>query len=155
MPTAAKAQSKAQPSSRTGIVFSFSVMAVVLVGLGAWYWNTNRAGPRKSTEGSSPVKSSLHLETFVLNLADREQRSYFRVGIDLGLKREIGKGENAPPIGQVRDVILGVLAQAKVDDLPTATGKLKLKDDVLHALQERVPGLEVREVYFTEFLIQR
>jgi len=101
------------------------------------------------------VKGSLHLETFVLNLADREQRSYLRVGIDLGLGREFGKNENAPPIGQVRDVILGVLAQSKVDDLLTAAGKGKLKEDLLHALQEGVPGLEVEEVYFTEFLIQR
>jgi len=101
------------------------------------------------------VKSSLHLETFVLNLADREQRSYLRVGIDLGLGREMGKGENAPPVGQVRDVILGVLAQSRVDELLTAGGKAKLKEDVLRALQERVPRLEVQEVYFTEFLIQR
>jgi hypothetical protein len=30
-----------------------------------------------------------------------------------------------------------------------------LKAEVLHALQERLPGLTVVEVYFTEFLIQR
>jgi flagellar basal body-associated protein FliL len=30
-----------------------------------------------------------------------------------------------------------------------------LKADLLRALQERVPGLMVKEVYFTEFLIQR
>jgi flagellar basal body-associated protein FliL len=95
------------------------------------------------------------LETFVLNLADPDQRSYLRVGIDLGLGRETGKGENIPPVGQVRDAILSVLAQSRVDDLLTAKGKAKLKEDLLHALQERVPGLEVEEVYFTEFLIQR
>jgi flagellar basal body-associated protein FliL len=32
---------------------------------------------------------------------------------------------------------------------------VKLKEDLLHALQERLPGLEVEDVYFTEFLIQR
>jgi len=101
------------------------------------------------------VKSSLHLETFVLNLADNDQRSYLRVGIDLGLGRELGKGENAPPVGQVRDTILGVLAQSRVEELLTAGGKAKLKEDLLHALQQRMPELEVEEVYFTEFLIQR
>ncbi len=101
------------------------------------------------------MKSSLHLETFVLNLSDRDQRSYLRVGIDLGLGREMGKGENVPPVGQVRDIILGVLAQSRVDELLTAPGKAKLKEDLLHALEERVPGLAVKEVYFTEFLIQR
>lgn len=101
------------------------------------------------------MKGSLHLETFVLNLADSGQRSYLRVGIDLGLGREIGRGENAPPVGEVRDTILGVLAESRVDELLTAAGKAKLKEDLLHALQERLPGLEVEEVYFTEFLIQR
>jgi flagellar basal body-associated protein FliL len=133
----------------------FSGLAILLVALGAWFWNTYRIGPGVSADESRPVKSSLHLETFVLNLADREQRSYLRVGIDLGLGREMGKGGSAPPVGQVRDIILGVLAQSRVEELLTAPGKAKLKEDLVHALQKRVPGLEVKEVYFTEFLIQR
>lgn len=152
MPAPTKTQSKAR-SSRKGFVF----FALVVVGLavGFWFWSTHRAGPAVLAGASHPVKGSLHLETFVLNLADSGQRSYLRVGIDLGLGRELGRGENAPPVGEVRDTILGVLAQSRVDDLLTAAGKAKLKEDLLHALQERVPGLEVEEVYFTEFLIQR
>lgn len=153
MPTATPAQSRAPRSSRVGILFW--ALAVLLLTLGAWFWSSYGSGPGVSADASRPVKSSLHLETFVLNLADREQRSYLRVGIDLGLGREMGKGANTPPVGQVRDIILGVLAQSRVDELLTAAGKAKLKEDLLHALQERVPGLEVQEVYFTEFLIQR
>jgi flagellar basal body-associated protein FliL len=69
------------------------------------------------------------------------------VGIDLGLAREIGKGETAP-VGQVRDTILGVLAESRVDEMLSAPGKTKLKEGFLHALQERVSGLRVEEVYF-------
>jgi len=93
------------------------------------------------------VTATLHLDTFVLNLADPEQRAYLRVGIDLGLQREPGKGENSPPVAQVRDTILGVLAQSRVEDLLSAAGKQKLKDDLLRALQERVPALAVQEIY--------
>jgi flagellar basal body-associated protein FliL len=134
---------------------TFSVLAVVLLALGAWFWSTHRTEAGVSAAGGRPVKGTLHLETFVLNLADPETRSYLRVGIDLGLDREVGRGENAPPVGEVRDTILGVLSQSRVDELLTAKGKEKLKEDVLHALQERMPGLGVEEVYFTEFLIQR
>ncbi len=67
---------------------------------------------------------------------------------------EIGRGETAP-VGQVRDTILGVLAESRVDELLTTQGKTKLKAGLLRALQEREPGLGVEEVYFTEFLIQR
>jgi flagellar basal body-associated protein FliL len=153
MPAATKAPSKARPSIHRAVVFS--ALVVTLLALGTWFWANSRERPGVSAGTVRPVKGSLHLETFVLNLADPEQRSYLRVGIDLGLDREIGKGENAPPIGEVRDTILGVLAQSRVDELLTAKGKAKLKEDVLHALQQQVPGLGVQEVYFTEFLIQR
>ena len=133
----------------------FSALVIVLLALGTWLWSSSRQWPEASAGAVRPVRGSLHLETFVLNLADPEQRSYLRVGIDLGLDREVGKGENAPPIGEVRDTILGVLAQSGVDELLTAKGKAKLKEDVLHALQQQIPELGVQEVYFTEFLIQR
>jgi flagellar FliL protein len=131
----------------------FGIAVVLLVASGAWVWSTRAPGSEPSGRGGQG-KGTLHLETFVLNLADPGQRSYLRVGIDLGLAREIGRGETAP-VGQVRDTILGVLAESKVDDLTTLKGKTKLKDDLLRALQERVPGLAIEEVYFTEFLIQR
>jgi flagellar protein FliL len=132
-----------------------SVLAVVALALGAGFWITRKNGAEGSANGGSQVKGSLHLETFVLNLADPGQRSYLRVGIDLGLGRELGKNENATAVGPVRDTIVGVLAQSRVDELLTAKGKAKLKEDLLRALRERDAGLEVEEVYFTEFLIQR
>jgi flagellar basal body-associated protein FliL len=149
MPAATTAENK--KSSRMATVFF--VTAAMALALGAGFWITRK--PEVSAGGSPQVKGTLHLETFVLNLADPGQRSYLRVGIDLGLGRELGKGENAAPVGLVRDTIVGVLAQSRVDDLLTAKGKAKLKADLLQALQERVPGLQVEEVYFTEFLIQR
>ena len=131
----------------------FSLLAVVLAAAGSWVWSIRKAEPVPGA--TSAVKSSLHLETFVLNLAGSDQRSYLRAGIDLGLGREMGKGENAPPVAQVRDTILSVLAQSRVEELLDERGKTKLKADLLQALQEKLPGLDVKEVYFTEFLIQR
>jgi flagellar FliL protein len=124
----------------------------VLATVGTGIWSIRGTGIELLSGGQR--KGTLHLETFVLNLADPGQRSYLRVGIDLGLAREIGRGETAP-VGQVRDTILGVLAESRVDEMLSAQGKTKLKEGLLQALQERVPGLRVEEVYFTEFLIQR
>ena len=104
--------------------------------------------------GGGAAKGSLHLETFVLNLADPGQRSYLRVGIDLGLAEAVRRGEESP-VAEARDTILGVLGEARVEDLQTPKGRAKLKEDVLHALQQRLPELKVEEVFFTEFLIQR
>jgi flagellar basal body-associated protein FliL len=128
---------------------------VILAAIGVWYWFGRSSESSAQANGVPRVKSTLHLETFILNLADTDQRSYLRVGIDLGLNREPKRGEEPAPVAEVRDVILGVLAEARVDDLMTADGKTKLKEKLLRALQERVPQLGVEEVYFTEFLIQR
>jgi len=133
----------------------FAVPAVILVAIGIWFWAGRGNDAAVQANAEQPVRSTLHLETFVLNLADPDQRAYLRVGIDLGLSGEMKAGEQPAPIPQIRDTILGVLAQAKGDDLVTAQGKTKLKQDLLHALQERVPQLGVEEIYFTEFLIQR
>lgn len=128
------------------------VPILILGGVAIWFWASR--GSEASSSETPHVRSTLHLETFVLNLADADQRSYLRVGIDLGLNQE-AKHEEPAPVAQVRDIILGVLSEAKVADLMSVEGKKKLKADLLRALQERVPQLGVEAVYFTEFLIQR
>jgi flagellar protein FliL len=134
-------------------LWSFALACLVTVACGGV---TTGCSPTPGAHSGSDGETAgtLHLETFVLNLSDPGQRSYLRVGIDLGLNRALGRSET-PPLGPVRDTIIGVLGQAKADDLVTAEGKARLKQDLLHALQNRVPELGVAEIYFTEFLIQR
>jgi flagellar basal body-associated protein FliL len=137
--------------SRLALILPF----LALAGIGLWFWTSRDGDSTVSANQVSPVRSTFHLDTFVLNLAGTEQRAYLRVGIDLGLNQETKRAEEIVPIAQVRDTILGVLGDAKADDLLTAAGKTKLKQEVLHALQERLPQLGAEQVYFTEFLIQR
>jgi len=131
-----------------------SAIVIVLLGAGGWLWSRRNSAPAVEAGSQSGVKSTLHLDSFVVNLADPDQRSYLRVGIDLGLGRVIGKDDSVP-VALVRDAILGVLSQKTAEDLLGAQGKEKLKDDLQQALNQRAPELDVREVYFTEFLIQR
>jgi flagellar basal body-associated protein FliL len=146
---------KSAPASRSQrSAVPVLILLIAFAGAGLWFWN-NRSTTPAQAQAQSAVVSTLHLDTFVLNLADVDQRSYLRVGIDLGLNQEAKHAEETVPTAEVRDTILGVLGDAKVDDLMTSAGKAKLKQDLLHALAERVPQLGVQEVYFTEFLIQR
>ncbi len=113
---------------------------------------THTATPSASGE----EETTLHLETFVLNLGDPEQHAYLRVGIDLTLNRESGpEATSVRSIALIRDTILGVLTTAQPDEILTSDGKTKLKGALLQALSNRAPELGVREVYFTEFLVQR
>ena len=133
-----------------GLALSF----LVLAGAGLWFWMNHASGPAQANQ-TDPVRSILHLETFVLNLADTDQRSYLRVGIDLELNQEAKHAEQTVPVAQVRDTILGVLGEARVSDLLKPGGKAELKQRVLHALQDRVPALGVEEVYASAQVDQR
>ncbi len=57
---------------------------------------------------------------------------------------------------QMKDVIIRILSSKRADDLLTAEGKERLKDELLEGINEAV-GLEeppVVGVFFTEFIIQ-
>jgi flagellar FliL protein len=104
------------------------------------------------------------LESFTVNLADPEEGRFLRATLALGVDGElptIAKGEGktvetgAVSMATIRDSILTVLAQCTSDQLLTPDGKAKLKADLINSLNRDVPDLRVREVYFTEFLVQR
>ena len=130
-----------------GIVF-----ALLLGAGGLWLW----IGEQRSigASASATSESTLPLETFVVNLKGSGQRGYLRIGITLGLARSLPRTPEAVPTAAVRDTILAVLATAQADELLQVDGKRQLKDDLLKALQERVPQIAVVNVYFTEFLVQ-
>ena|SRR5437879_7060923 len=143
--------------SKRGKWIVIALLAVVgVVGMAVWRLRAKPADGRQKAKESPKVTAVLHLEPFVLNLADGEEKSYLRLGVDLGMARERNaRSEERQPIALLRDTILGVLGEAKPDDLLTPAGKAKLKQDVLRAVRKRAPELDVQEVYFTEFLIQR
>jgi flagellar protein FliL len=143
-----------ETSNKKSRTLAVVVPMLALAALGIWFSIHRDGEAAAQASDATRIVSTLHLDTFVLNLADADQRSYLRVGIDLGLNREL-KREEPTPIAQVRDAILSVLAEGKVDELMTPAGKTKLKENLLRALKEHVPQLGVEEVYFTEFLIQR
>jgi flagellar basal body-associated protein FliL len=98
----------------------------------------------------------MHLESFVINLDGSDDSGYLRVGIDLGLEGELKEGADSKTYeAQVRDTILQVLGNQSVDALLTPDGKTKLKDELLKAIQDKVPEIHCHEIYFTEFLVQR
>jgi len=112
--------------------------------------------PNNCAVEKAKVNAVVHMETFVLNIGDPEAHSFLRVGVDLGVKQNTGADSaNAALVPIARDVVIGVLASAKIDELLLPAGKAKLKAELLKALQERLPDAGILEVYFTEFLIQR
>ena len=109
-------------------------------------------------EAPTPV-TILHLDNFIVNLADTDRDAYLRVGIDLGVTEPAntpsGDDNTADSVPEIRDAILGVLSTYHSNDLLTPAGKKQLKQNLIAALNSKVPGLGVRDIYFTDFLVQR
>ena len=148
------AEQKQKNSFNGRAVFAIVVVALVLVGAQvAWI-----ARGKFTANGAEPQPLvAVHLEPFVVNLADRDEKTFLRAGIDLGIEKPPTKKSNAPTeyVAVVRDAIIGVLSNSKAQDLLTPEGKKKLKEDLVKALNDRAPELKVHEVYFSEFLVQR
>jgi len=130
------------------------------VALSVWFLHHHSASHASRKAKAEPkVKAVMHLEPFVVNLPDPDGDRFLRVGIDLGLEREPEEHSNsnqtAMSLSRARDAILTILTVSDAQTLMAPTGKVNLKDELTKALRERVPELGVREVYFTEFLIQR
>ncbi|MGB8011181.1 MAG: flagellar basal body-associated FliL family protein [Terriglobales bacterium] len=151
-----RSQSRSQGKAGTAAV----IFAVVLGVAGLFAWRGMQHS--NSASASAAAESTLALETFVVNLkanangnSGSSPRAFLRIGITLGLAHPVPRNQpEAVPTALVRDIILSVLATAQPDELLKAEGKRQLKDELLKALQERVPQLAVENVYFTELLVQ-
>lgn len=158
------ASNSTDPAERSSVSLILVVACLALLGGAASTWYVLHRGTPSEAAPLQPVTSApkylLHLEGFTVNLADPEETHFLRVTMDLGVDHlppgtNEEKGTAAVPVGRVRDAILSVLTACKADQLLTADGKTQLKRNLVEVLQRQVPELGVREVYFTEFLVQR
>jgi len=138
------------------------LFALVVGGGAVWFVQQrgHTAEANRTHENSSAPKYIVHLEGFTVNLADLEETHFLRATIDLGVDRipegaDKDKPAQSLPVARIRDAILSVLTVCKANDLLTPEGKSQLKKNLVDSLNRAVPELGVREIYFTEFLVQR
>ena len=155
-----------------------SVVAAVVVAtgaLGGTGWWLVKSGRLPIVQGATrlevvkekPVKLKLEpLEPLLVNLADSGGKSYLRVAMTLRVeeappaKGEKPKGpEKTRPVDEneaaLRDAALEVLGRQTGAQLLAADGKQRLKAELQQTLVRRVPEARVKDVLFTEFLVQQ
>jgi flagellar basal body-associated protein FliL len=140
--------------SASSVWIYIAALAALSAGIFFWLHPGGSGGTSARGTGERVEKSTLPLETFVVNLEGGGQRAYLRVGITLGLSRPLPRSQEGVAVPLVRDAILSVLASAKADQLLTTEGKEQLKADLLRSITERAPQLGVESIFFTEFLVQ-
>ena len=153
---------KATRGSSASMVIGTLVLAAAVGGGAVWFvqQRDRTAEAAKAADLATAPRYVVHLEGFTVNLADPEETHFLRATIDLGIDHlPAGTDQDKPgqslPVPRIRDAILSVLTVCKADELLTPEGKAKLKKNLIDALNKSVPEIGVREIYFTEFLVQR
>jgi flagellar FliL protein len=128
-----------------------------------------QGGAAQKTEAIAPAATHVMvLEPLLVNLADAGGSSYLRLVLTLRVADVADKkgtkatGEQSKDdkgtedvVAAVRDTVLTVLGRQTADGLLAADGKEHLKTELKAALAERNADLKVKDVFFTDFLVQR
>jgi len=114
---------------------------------------TMKEKPQKMMDAME-VGPMFPLETFTVNLLSDSGRRYLKVQMNLELDGEELAAELESKTAVVRDVCIRLLSSKTLEEISTAKGKEKLKEQIVNQLNLRLRDGNIRNVYFTEFVVQ-
>ncbi len=94
------------------------------------------------------------LDKFTVNLMSENGRRYLVVKMNLEQDSEELTPELDKKTALIRDIIISILSSKTVEEITTAKGKAKLKDEIIAQINRHLEDGEIRHIYFTEFVIQ-
>ncbi len=101
------------------------------------------------------VKSTLPLEPFVVNLADKEEVRYVKATFQLGLEEKSSEAVKDPvSIAAMRDSIISILSAKTSAQIMTTEGKEKLRQEIRARLTAIAPAMKIQEIFIVEFVVQ-
>jgi flagellar protein FliL len=155
---AAEAQQAPQEKKKSSILkfIILGVLVVVLAGGGYFAWaKFFRKAPAHDAKQPEVEQSiAQDMGTFLVNLADPGGKRYLKVAMQFELTNvkvgvELGK-RNV----EVRDMIIMVLSSKEYEEIGNASGKMTLKKELITRLNKMLHDGQVKEIYYTEFLVQ-
>jgi flagellar basal body-associated protein FliL len=93
-------------------------------------------------------------QDFTVNLSDGAQRRYLKVTMALGYEEKKLAKELEQRSVQIRDLIIEVLRNRSADDVENGKGTTALRTDLIAKINEILSKGTIKEIYFTDFLVQ-
>ncbi len=109
---------------------------------------------RRSRSDDMTVGPMYPLDKFTVNLMSENGRRYLVVKMNLEEDSEELTPELDKKTPLIRDIVISVLSSKTVEEITTAKGKAKLKEEILAQINKYLEDGEIRRIYFTEFVIQ-
>jgi flagellar FliL protein len=107
-----------------------------------------------SNESLTEVGLMYPLDTFTVNLLSESGRRYLKVEMNLEIEGEELSPELDTKKPVFRDIIIRILSSKSLEEISTIKGKEKLKEQIVDELNMRLKDGKVKNVYFTDFVVQ-
>ncbi|MBV5321699.1 MAG: flagellar basal body-associated protein FliL [Sulfuricurvum sp.] len=105
-------------------------------------------------EAMTEVGLMFPLDAFTVNLLSESGRRYLKCEINLEMEGEELSHELEEKKPVFRDIIIRILSSKSLEEISTVKGKEKLKEEIVQDLNTRLKDGKVKNVYFTDFVVQ-
>lgn len=94
------------------------------------------------------------MDSFIVNLLSESGSRYLKVSLDIELSSNRLASEMDTKRSVVRDIIIRTLSSKTFEEVSTLKGKERLKDEIVARLNEVLADGHVRNIFFTDFVVQ-
>ncbi|MDR0747414.1 MAG: flagellar basal body-associated FliL family protein [Helicobacteraceae bacterium] len=113
-----------------------------------------RASPGASSEAEVTLGPIVELEQFVVNLLSNDGRRFLKVKISFEVTSKGGLQEIENKKTLVRDLAIDLLSGKRFDEISTASGKVRLREELRNSINRYLRDTQIKRVFFTDFVIQ-
>jgi flagellar FliL protein len=108
-------------------------------------------GPDKETKVIGVI---FVLEPFTVNLADPKGKRYLKLKVELELNDEKALEIATLATPKLRDMVIMMLTSLSFEEVMTPEGKIRIRDELLERFNQILRPTKVKNIYFTEFVVQ-
>ncbi|SHN67957.1 flagellar basal body-associated FliL family protein [Desulfovibrio litoralis] len=117
--------------------------------------STGSTGEAKDNKNANTLETSIvTLPTFVVNLQDPVGRRFIKLSMDIDVVGSGVKDDITRLMPRIKDTINMLLSSKSYADLAMPESKVLLKSEIVERVNLVLGGSKVKDVYFTEFIIQ-
>lgn len=165
---------EAKPKSSKYWILIVAALGLIVIGdlafrfVGRFLENRSAAlsaSDRAETKGKAPaegakakktdVKSTLALDPFLVNLADKDEIRFVKATFHLGVEEANSDASKNPvELALMRDTIISLLSCKTSAQILSPEGKNKLREEIRDRINAVAPKTKVQEVFIVEFIVQ-
>jgi flagellar FliL protein len=137
------------------VIIAGSIILTVAAGFVTYtqFIAKGKSGDGHKKEETKDTKATLvSLEPFVLNLA--EQGRFLKVSMQFELADQSDQQLFADSTPQIRDSVITLMSSKSAESVSSAEGKFQLKDELLLRTNQALGKDVLKNLYFTEFVMQ-